>query len=391
MQQPVRIEQPAAGHTQQHNTHTQRQPNSSTNKSVGKVYIMEFTLTHTDADNGHILNNHDEPEAFMTHGTVNNIHTDILLDSGAKRSVVSKDFLPHNSQPIGTETICGISQTPSLVEIHEVTVDIPGLNGICRVAVETSLPHKTVLLGTDLGTAKLLELLNGIKAKPTTVFAVTRSMAAQDAAADRIIQALQASEGANPIPLESLPDMTQDENEHTVAQDTVPMVDHSSTSSPPSESSLSVTPSQLSISFPNFSFDGVTREKFMLLQRDDPLLKPLWEQAEKGNKAYFIANNILMSITTTLNHHSHALLVPTSLRHSVLVAAHDGLGQGGIGATRALINKYFTWPGMKKDITTHIESCNTRLLNNRGEHTKLPLCEPQVITERFEKLAIDVW
>ncbi len=80
----------------------------------------------------------------------------------------------------------------------------------------------------------------------------------------------------------------------------------------------------------------------MLLQRDDPLLKPLWEQAEKGNKAYFIANNILMSITTTLNHHSHALLVPTSLRHSVLVAAHDGLGHGGIGATRALINKYFT-------------------------------------------------
>ncbi len=217
------------------------------------------------------------------------------------------------------------------------------------------------------------------------MFAVTRSMAA----ADKITQALQASEGANPVPLESLPDMTQDENEHTVAQDTVPMVDHSSTSSPPSESSLSVTPSQLSISFPNFSFDGVTREKFMQLQRVDPLLKPLWEQAEQGNKAYFIANNILMSITTTLNHHSHAL-VPTSLRHSVLVAAHDGLGHGGIGATRAIINKYFTWPGMKKDITTHIESCNTCLLNNRGGHTKLPLCEPQVITERFEKLAIDV-
>ncbi len=83
VQQPVRIEQPAAAHTQQHNTHTQRQPNSSNNKSVGKVDIMEFTPTHTDADNGHILNNHDEPEAFMTHGTVNNIRTDILLDSGA--------------------------------------------------------------------------------------------------------------------------------------------------------------------------------------------------------------------------------------------------------------------------------------------------------------------
>ncbi len=53
---------------------------AATTKSVGKVDIMEFTPTHTDADNGHILNNHDEPEAFMTHGTVNNIRTDILLD-----------------------------------------------------------------------------------------------------------------------------------------------------------------------------------------------------------------------------------------------------------------------------------------------------------------------
>ncbi len=144
------------------------------------------------------------------------------------------------------------------------------------------------------------------------------------------------------------------------------------------------------VSLPNFSFDGITRDKFIQLLKEDISLKPLWEQASKGDKAYFIVNNILMSITSTLNHHSHALLVPAPLRRSVLIAAHDSLGHGGIGATRALINKHFTWPNMKKDITDYIDACNTCKLNNRGGGTKLPLCEPQVITERFEKLAIDV-
>ncbi len=177
------------------------------------------TVTHPDTPtlmkSDHILNKFNEPEAFVTQGMVNNIASAIILDSGAKRSVVSQNFIAHDSHPVGIETICGISQTPSIVQVHDVSVAMTGLNGTCRVAVETLLPPKTVLLHTDLGTDKLLELLNDIKTKPTTAF----------------------------------------------------------------------------------------------------------------------------SITSTLNYHSHTLLVPAPLRRSVLIAAHDGLGHGGIGATRALINK----------------------------------------------------
>ncbi len=354
------------------------------------------TVTHPDTPtftkSNHILSKFNEPEAFVTQGMVNNIAIAIILDSGAKRSVVSQDFIAHDSHPVGIETICGISQTPSMVQVHDVSVAMTGLNGTCRVAVETSLPPKTVLLGTDLGTDKLLELLNDIKTKPTTVFSITRSMAAQDAAADRITLALHASEGANPLPLESLPDI-QEEVEHSVTQnkvvhsDTDSVVTHTTS---PASHVVDTSSSQLYVSLPNFSFDGITRDKFVQLQKEDISLKPLWEQASKGDEAYFINNNILMSITSTLNHHSHALLVPAPLRRSVLIAAHDGLGHGGIGATRALINKHFTWPSLKKDITDYIDACNTCKLNNRGGGTKLPLCEPQVITERFEKLAVDV-
>ena len=55
-----------------------------------------------------------------------------------------RTFISPMSQSSGSETICGISQTPMVVEIHDVVVDMPGLSGICRVAVEPSLPEKIV-------------------------------------------------------------------------------------------------------------------------------------------------------------------------------------------------------------------------------------------------------
>ncbi len=54
------------------------------------------TLTKSD----HILNKFNEPEAFVTQGMVNNIATAIILDSGAKLSVVSQDFIAHDSHPV---------------------------------------------------------------------------------------------------------------------------------------------------------------------------------------------------------------------------------------------------------------------------------------------------
>ena len=101
------------------------------------------------------------------------------------------------------------------VIIHQVTIDMQGLNGKCNGAVKQSLLHKTVLLVRDLSTAKLLETSNRVKAKQSTVFATTCFMAAQDATSDRITEALHASEGAVPLPLESLPDTPPIDDETT--------------------------------------------------------------------------------------------------------------------------------------------------------------------------------
>ncbi len=97
-----------------------------------------------------------------------------------------------------------------------------------------------------------------------------------------------------------------------------------------------------------------------------------------------------MCLTSTLNHFSHALVVPTSLRKSVLLAAHDGLGHGGVNATRSLINKHFTWPNLMDDVRKYMQSCQLCQKCNKGGGTKVPLYEPELIVERFEKLAIDI-
>ncbi len=156
-------------------------------------------------------------------------------------------------------------------------------------------------------------------------------MHANDTLATQVSEALHASEGATPIALDDIPgvsDSGESAVDHVAAQ-------HNAVSST-SVTSHSLTP----VSLPHLQFDGVTRDKFVALQNSDPSLAPLWQHAHNNSKSFFVANDMLMHLTSTANHVSHAPVVPQELRHKVLIAAHEGLG-GGLNSTRALINKLF--------------------------------------------------
>ncbi len=137
-------------------------------------------------------------------------------------------------------------------------------------------------------------------------------------------------------------------------------------------------------------FDGITRDKFLALQKSDPSLAPLWQHAHNNDKSFFVVNDMLMCLTSTANHVSNALVVPQELRHKVLVAAHKGLGHGGVNSTRTLINKHFSWPKKAADIRAHIQSCAKCSKFNKSGGTKVPMVEPEIISERCEKLAVDI-
>ncbi len=144
------------------------------------------------------------------------------------------------------------------------------------------------------------------------------------------------------------------------------------------------------LTFPNLSFDGVSKQEFVALQKSDASLAPLWELARKGEKQFFVVEDLLMCMTSTLNTVSHALVVPTSLRRKVLVSAHDGLGHGGVNSTRSLINRHFTWPNLASDVRDHVKSCAKCVRFNKSGPKKLPMVEPEIISQRCEKLAFDI-
>ncbi len=152
-------------------------------------------------------------------------------------------------------------------------------------------------------------------------------------------------------------------------------------------SSRKTSDSLVPLTIPTLNFDSVTKEKFMEMQRSDDTLAPLWERAKKGEKHLFIVDGLLMSMTSTLNSVSHAL---QQLNHKVLLAAHEGLGHGGLNTTKSLINRHFTWPNMASDIKSHVTSCKKCLKFIKSNGAKVPTVEPELISQRGEKLVVDI-
>ncbi len=324
------------------------------------------------------LNNYIE-EDLVTHGAVNGISTPVIIDSGAKISVVSDDFIELDYEPVRFTSISGISQIPKSVPVFELHVSLPTLDGVCQLAVDSRLPPRTVLIGTDFGKSNIISLINHIKTEPTPVLTVTRAMQSEADIANQVAESLHCSEGANPLPLDSIAEITD--------HDTI-----DSSSHPDSSFSSTTTDNKLftPVTIPTLSFDGITKNKFIELQLADETLAPLWKSAKSGEKNFFIVNNLLMCLSTTLNSASHALVVPQPLRAKVLTAAHEGLGHGGINTTRSLINKHFTWPKLAADVKKHVQSCQKCILHNKSGAVKVPMVEPEIISERGEKLALDI-
>ncbi len=84
------------------------------------------------------------------------------------------------------------------------------------------------------------------------------------------------------------------------------------------------------------------------------------------------------------------IVLPKSLRPKIIAIAHNHTGHFGISNTQFLINRHFTWPGLANDVRSHIQACATCQLNSKRKPPKAPLQQPDLISERFEKLALDV-
>ncbi len=70
--------------------------------------------------------------------------------------------------------------------------------------------------------------------------------------------------------------------------------------------------------------------------------------------------------------------------------AHEKGGHLGGEKTLRMIAKYFTWPGMSKEVYGHCKSCSVCQMKSKYVPPKAPVVERPVLTEPFECLAIDL-
>ncbi len=295
------------------------------------------------------INSFDED--LVTDGTINGIHAPIIIDSGAKISLISDDFIDSDYTHVKFASISGISQIAKSVPVFELPVVLPTLSGICQLAVDSRLPPKTVLPGIDFGKDNIISLINHIKSEPAPVLTVTRAMQAKSDIATHVAETLHTTEGATPLSLNDISEPVDCDSAGTQsASDAV--VPYPSTNY-----GILLTPT----SIPTLNFDGITRDKFVQLQHEDETLAPLWEHAKNGDKHFFVVDKLLMCLTSSQHSVPHALAVPKPLRDKVLIAAHEGLGHGGLNTTRSLVNKHFTWPTLfqtLEDMFSHVTSAH---------------------------------
>ncbi len=357
--------------------------NSSTPRPVRAVdHDFSESLDSTDSN---LLNVPDTDDAFITQGHVNGIPTDAIIDSGAKVSLNSSNFVSPDLVPVGHKTLFGITQVRFTAPVYEFDVSLPTMQGKCRLAMVDRLPPFTFLLGVDFGKDKLLNLMSQVKSTPVPILAVTRAMAADNHLAERIADTLHLSEGASPVALDGIVELDDTEPTDQSQPDTDESLLDTHVIASPSQSV-----SSNSLTLPSVTFDGVSKEQFLDLQKSDLTLAPLWDLAKNNQNSLFVAKGFLICLTTTCNQVSSALIVPQSLRLKVIQVAHDSHGHGGSNATRSLVNKHFSWPNMASDIKEYINKCAHCLRHNKSGGLKVPLCPPAILSERCEKLAVDI-
>ncbi len=67
------------------------------------------------------------------------------------------------------------------------------------------------------------------------------------------------------------------------------------------------------VCLPSVNFDGLIKTEFVRMQNDDDSVTQLWEWARYGQKIIFVLDGVLLCLTSTMGHISHAIVVPRPL------------------------------------------------------------------------------
>nr|XP_042912826.1 uncharacterized protein K02A2.6-like [Parasteatoda tepidariorum] len=138
-------------------------------------------------------------------------------------------------------------------------------------------------------------------------------------------------------------------------------------------------------------------EQFINGIKSDPVLKFVYDYCEKGwpkeaqsvpqeVKHYFkIRNELYLECGLLLK--DSKIVIPSSLRHEMLLLIHEG--HFGIEKSKNRAREVMYWPGMSKDIELLVLKCEI-CQKFQKSNVKEPLISHSLPTKPFEKIAIDI-
>jgi len=106
------------------------------------------------------------------------------------------------------------------------------------------------------------------------------------------------------------------------------------------------------------------RSELIRLQQSDANLTVLFEFVGKPEHPYFLRSGVLVrEWKDELSPHEaafHQVVVPTSLRATLLAVAHDipAAGHLGVAKTKDRLIRHFYWPSLTKDVKDFCRSCD---------------------------------
>ncbi len=127
----------------------------------------------------------------------------------------------------------------------------------------------------------------------------------------------------------------------------------------------------------------------------DAVLSP--EVEESSANGYFIENEVLLRKWTYnaeggLTEPIIQVVVPVSLRNTVLESAHGGVsGHFGVNKTYQHLLQYFYWPRIKSDVRQFIKTCSTCQLTGKPNQKMkpVPLFPIPAMEQPFQHLLVD--
>lgn len=139
---------------------------------------------------------------------------------------------------------------------------------------------------------------------------------------------------------------------------------------------------------------NVGRKEFLTQQHTDKTLKGLWIQAKDNpEKLYAVLDGTLVKThVDRLGQRRDLLVIPQPHRRRCFEEAHSHTLSGHFGSrkTREKMVRHYTWPGMDKDVQTWARTCSVCQKGNKSRQVRSPLVPLPVISTPWERITLDV-